>query len=129
MTSASNSSSSALAEPGAGFASISFSSTRNATRCVSWSWMTRIFIGSKILFHGRNCSSLEILHANHYRHAFDDGQPGNLRQRGPHRGMGRVMDHEDERHAFAFVAFGLDHRGNADARPGQNGGDLRKHPR
>jgi len=51
----------------------------------------------------------QIFHADHYRLVFHDGQFGNFGQRLPHRGVWRVVNHQDERHAFAFVAFRLEH--------------------
>jgi len=39
------------------------------------------------------------------------------------------MQHENQRHAFAFMAFRLDHGRDADFRRAENGGDLRQRPR
>ena len=52
--------------------------------------------------------SFKTLHANHHRLAFHGGQFRDLRQRRTHRCVGRVVNHQDHRHGFAGVAFGLD---------------------
>ena len=38
-----------------------------------------------------------------------------------YRAVGRVVQHQDERHARAFVAFGLNHGGDANAGLAENG--------
>jgi hypothetical protein len=37
--------------------------------------------------------------------------------------LGRVVDHQDQGHALAFVSLGLDDGGNADAGAAEDGGD------
>ena len=58
----------------------------------------------------------EIFHPDHHRLAFDDRQLADLRQRLRHRAVRGVVQHQNQRHAFAFVAFGLDHGRDADLR-------------
>ena len=54
--------------------------------------------------------SLKILDTNHHRPALHDRQAGDFFQGAVDRAVGGVMQHENQRHALAFVAFGLEHR-------------------
>src|SRR5690242_949237 len=59
--------------------------------------------------------SIKVLHPNHHRRAFDHLQGADSLERPGDRAIGSVMKHENQRNAGAFMAFGLDDRGDADA--------------
>src|ERR1041385_4252086 len=69
-------------------------------------------------------SSFEVLHSNHGWARLYNGQGTNSCQRLGDGGIGGVVNHQDQRHALALVTFGLYHRGDADLRAAQNGGDF-----
>src|SRR5260221_13160022 len=64
--------------------------------------------------------SLKTFHANHYWWCLYDVQVADPPQRLIHGSVGGIVNHENQGHALAFVAFRLDNRRDANLRGGQD---------
>src|ERR1017187_289357 len=84
-------------------------------------------INSKAAFRARHPSP-KVLYPDHHGRALDRRQFADPLQRPGDRPIRRVVEHENQRDARAFVALGLYHRGNADVGRAEDGGDLGQHP-
>jgi len=67
--------------------------------------------------------------AEHNWLALHNGELRNLGECFAHRGVWSVVDHENQRHLFAFVAFGLEHGRDPDLGGGKDCCDAREHAR
>src|SRR4051812_21417223 len=96
------------------------------TRCATWRIRSALPTEVPPYFWTIKAIDLiEIFDAQHDRRALDDRQLANFLERSGYRPVRRIVQHQDQRLALAFVSFRLDHRGNADPGFAENRRDLR----